>query len=111
MEGQRPVKESAIPFCKNQSRLVFGNNKFINPQNIDNYIVLGGYQALVKALFKMTPARVMAEVKNSKLRGRGEGGFPTGLKWETTRNTPVDVKCVIVNADEGDPGALGEGRF
>ena len=107
-DGQRLIKESGIPFYKNQSRLVFGNNKFIDPQNIDDYIFLGGYEALVKALFKMTPDQVLAEVKNSKLPGRGGGGFPTGLKWETTRNAPGDIKYVIINADEGDPGAYGD---
>jgi NADH-quinone oxidoreductase subunit F len=98
--------ERDIPFYKFQSRIVFGNNTRIDPKSIDDYIALGGYSALAKALFKMSPEEVLAEVKKSNLRGRGGGGFPAGVKWETTRNAPGDIKYVIVNADEGDPGAF-----
>ena len=104
-KGQKIVNESEIPFYKHQSRIVFGNNRLIDPKSIDDYIALGGYSALAKALFEMTPEQVLNEVKKANLRGRGGGGFPAGIKWETTRNAPGDMKYVIVNADEGDPGA------
>ncbi len=103
--GQKIVREDEIPFYKHQSRIVFGNNILLDPKSIDDYIALGGYSALVKVLFEMTPERVLTEVKKADLRGRGGGGFPAGIKWETTRNAPGDIKYVIVNADEGDPGA------
>lgn len=103
--GERIAKDSDIPFYKNQMRLVLGNNRYINPTDINDYIALGGYSSLSKALFQMTPEQVLAEIKKSNLRGRGGGGFPTGIKWETTRNAPGEPKYVIVNCDEGDPGA------
>jgi len=99
------VTESEIPFYKNQKRLIFGNNRRIDPKDIDDYIALGGYKALTKALLEMKPTQVLDEVKNSNLRGRGGGGFPAGRKWETTRNASETPKYVIVNCDEGDPGA------
>jgi NADH-quinone oxidoreductase subunit F len=94
-----------IPFYKGQMRTVFGTNMLIAPKNIDNYIALGGYSALAKSLYDMSPEEVLNEVKEADLRGRGGGGFPAGVKWETTRNAPGEPKYVIVNADEGDPGA------
>jgi NADH:ubiquinone oxidoreductase subunit F (NADH-binding)/(2Fe-2S) ferredoxin/Pyruvate/2-oxoacid:ferredoxin oxidoreductase delta subunit len=103
--GKKGAKESDISFYKNQMRIVFGNNRYINPRYIDDYIALGGYSALSRALFQMTPEQVLEEIKKSNLRGRGGGGFPTGIKWETTRNAPGEPKYVIVNCDEGDPGA------
>jgi NADP-reducing hydrogenase subunit HndC len=103
--GEKIAKDPDIPFYKNQMRLVFGNNRHINPRDIDDYIALGGYAALSRALFQMTPEQVLEEIKKSNLRGRGGGGFPTGIKWETTRNAPGEPKYVIVNCDEGDPGA------
>jgi len=103
--GQRIAKDPDIPFYKNQMRIVFGNNRHINPRDIDDYIALGGYSALSRALFQMTPEQVLEEIKKSNLRGRGGGGFPTGIKWETTKNAPGEPKYVIVNCDEGDPGA------
>jgi len=103
--GEKIVRESEIPFYKNQTRLIFGNNRKIDPRSIDDYLALGGYSALPKALLEMTPGQVIEEVKKSGLRGRGGGGFPTGRKWETCRNTLDDIRYVIVNADEGDPGA------
>jgi NADH-quinone oxidoreductase subunit F len=106
--GKGIVYESEIPFYKHQSRIVFGNNRLIDPRQIDDYIALGGYSALAKALFEMSPEGVLNEVKKANLRGRGGGGFPAGIKWETTRNAPGSVKYVIVNADEGDPGAYGD---
>ena len=103
--GKKGANESDISFYKNQMRTVFGNNRYINPRYIDDYIALGGYSALSKALFQMTPEQVLEEIKKSNLRGRGGGGFPTGIKWETTRNASGEPKYVIVNCDEGDPGA------
>ncbi len=102
---KRIVHEGEIPFYKHQSRIVFGNNRLIDPKSIDDYIALGGYSTLAKALFEMSPEEVVETVKRANLRGRGGGGFPTGKKWETTRNAPGETKYVIVNADEGDPGA------
>jgi len=104
--GEKVVHESEIPFYKNQMRLVIGNNIKIDPRKIEDYIALGGYSALAKALHKMTPLQVLEEIKKSNLRGRGGGGFPAGRKWEECRNAPGETKYVIVNADEGDPGAF-----
>jgi NADH:ubiquinone oxidoreductase subunit F (NADH-binding)/(2Fe-2S) ferredoxin/Pyruvate/2-oxoacid:ferredoxin oxidoreductase delta subunit len=103
--AEKIIRESEIPFYKNQTRLVFGSNSHIDPANIEDYLALGGYASLAKALHGMTPQQVVDEIKKSKLRGRGGGGFPAGRKWELCRNAPGDTKYVIVNADEGDPGA------
>ncbi|MFH0768285.1 MAG: NADH-ubiquinone oxidoreductase-F iron-sulfur binding region domain-containing protein [Chloroflexota bacterium] len=108
VSGEKVTKESEIPFYANQSRIILGNNLTIGMESIDDYIALGGYSALAKALFEMTPEQVLDEVKKSNLRGRGGAGFPTGIKWETTRNAPGEIKYVVVNADEGDPGAYGD---
>ncbi len=99
------VKESEIPFYKHQKRLVFGSNGSIDPKSIDDYLAIGGYAALKKALYDMSPEGVLEEVNKANLRGRGGGGFPAGRKWEGSRNDPEKIKYVIVNADEGDPGA------
>jgi len=104
-KGKRIVHEGDIPFYKHQSRIVFGNNRLIDPKSIDDYIALGGYSAIAKALFEMSPEEVLETVKRANLRGRGGGGFPAGMKWESTRSAPGETKYVIVNADEGDPGA------
>ena len=103
---EKAVRESDIPFYRNQKRNIIGNNIKIDPKCIDDYLALGGYSALTRVLFQMTSAQVVEEVKKSKLRGRGGGGFPTGIKWDAARNAPGDTKYVIVNADEGDPGAF-----
>jgi NADH-quinone oxidoreductase subunit F/NADP-reducing hydrogenase subunit HndC len=95
-----------IDFYKKQNRIVLGNCGFINPENIKEYIARDGYEALAKALTQMTPEQVIDEVKASGLRGRGGGGFPTGLKWQFARDAKGDKKYVICNADEGDPGAF-----
>ncbi|MDD4658830.1 MAG: NADH-quinone oxidoreductase subunit NuoF, partial [Eubacteriales bacterium] len=95
-----------IDFYKKQNRIVLRNCGFINPENIKEYIARGGYEALAKALTEMTPEQVIEEVKASGLRGRGGGGFPTGLKWSFARAAKGDKKYVICNADEGDPGAF-----
>jgi len=104
--SEKAVRESEIPFYKNQMRLLIGNNIKLDPKSIDDYLALGGYSALAKVLSQMTPEKVLDEVKKSNLRGRGGGGFPTGRKWEECRNAPGEVRYVIVNADEGDPGAF-----
>jgi NADH:ubiquinone oxidoreductase subunit F (NADH-binding)/(2Fe-2S) ferredoxin len=96
--------EHDVPFYKLQKRLVFGNNGSIDPTSLDDYLAVGGYAALGKAL-KMSPGQIIEEIKKAGLRGRGGGGFPTGVKWESTRQAPGDTKYVICNADEGDPGA------
>ncbi|MFA5375734.1 MAG: NADH-quinone oxidoreductase subunit NuoF [Dehalococcoidia bacterium] len=103
--SKKIVKIDDIPFYTGQSRIISGNNRYIDPENIDDYIALGGYSALTQVLGKMEPKEVLDVVKKSNLRGRGGGGFPTGVKWETSINAPSDIKYVIVNADEGDPGA------
>jgi NADH:ubiquinone oxidoreductase subunit F (NADH-binding)/(2Fe-2S) ferredoxin len=103
--GEKIAYEKEIPFYKYQNRVISGNNAKIDPKKIEDYIALGGYSALAKALFQMTPEEVLKEVKKANLRGRGGGGFPTSRKWETTRNAVEEPKYVIVNCDEGDPGA------
>src|SRR3972149_1451368 len=104
--GKTIEKLSDVPFYKYQHRLLLENNAKVDPKKIEDYIALGGYSALAKSLYKMTPEQVLEEVKKSNLRGRGGGGFPTGRKWEPTRNAPGEPKYVIVNCDEGDPGAF-----
>ncbi len=103
--GKRLTYESEIPFYNNQMQLIFGSNRRIDPRSIEDYLAIGGYRSLAKALFEMKPEEIIEEVKKAKLRGRGGGGFPTGRKWEFCRNAPGDIKYVVVNCDEGDPGA------
>ena len=103
---EKIVRESEIPFYKNQIRNLIGNNIKIDPKGIDDYLAVGGYSALAKALCQETPEQVVELVKNSNLRGRGGAGFSTGIKWEFARKSPDKTKYVIVNADEGDPGAF-----
>jgi len=117
----RPVKElmyippkeknpiprmSDIPFFADQTLIVLRNRGLINPENIDESIARGGYDAIAKVLTSMTPEQVINEIKASGLRGRGGGGFPTGIKWETCRHAHGETKYIICNADEGDPGAF-----
>ncbi len=104
--GQLVETEGEVPFYKKQMRLILGNNSKIDPHSIEDYIAIGGYSALAKVLGGMQPMDVVDEIKNSGIRGRGGGGFPTGRKWESTRNAEGDIKYVICNADEGDPGAF-----
>ena len=106
LTGKAARNLSEIPFYKYQKRLLLDSNAKVDPKKIEDYIALGGYTALAKALYQMTPEQVLDEVKKSNLRGRGGGGFPTGRKWESTRNAPGEPKYVIVNCDEGDPGAF-----
>ena len=104
--NEKAIREADIPFYRHQERNIIGNNIKIDPKCIDDYLALGGYSALTKALFQMTSEQVVEEVKKSGLRGRGGGGFPTGIKWDAARKAPGNTKYVIVNADEGDPGAF-----
>ncbi len=104
--GERVVRQEDVPFYRKQKRLVLGRNGHIDPESIGDYVVLGGYQALAKALFEMTSEEVIQTVIDSGLRGRGGGGFPTGRKWQSCREAPGDPHYVICNADEGDPGAF-----
>ena len=97
---------SETEFINRQFRMVLKNCGNIDPENIDEYIAQDGYQALGKVLTQMTPEQVVAEVKASGLRGRGGGGFPTGLKWEFACKSKNPVKYICCNADEGDPGAF-----
>ena len=103
--GEEIVREEDVPFYKHQKRIVFADNGKLDPREIEDYIRLGGYQALAKVLFEMTPEEVIGEVKRSGLRGRGGAGFPTGMKWEFCRKSAGDEKFIVCNADEGDPGA------
>ena len=100
------IDTKGIDFYKKQIRIALRNCGFINPENIDEYIARDGYLALGNCLTEKTPEEVIQEIKDSGLRGRGGGGFPTGLKWEITRQSEADQKYVVCNADEGDPGAF-----
>ena len=93
-------------FYKSQTRVALRNCGLIDPENIEEYIAYDGYQALIKCYNEYTPQDVIDVIKASGLRGRGGGGFPTGLKWQFTKNTDSDVKYICCNADEGDPGAF-----
>lgn len=95
-----------IHFYQRQVRIALRNCGIIDPEKIDDYIAIDGYQALGKVITEMKPIDVINEIKNSGLRGRGGAGFPTGIKWESAYNSKGDKKYVICNADEGDPGAF-----
>lgn len=106
-KDDRHVTDSKhMDFYKKQFRVALRNCGFIDPENIDEYIARDGYAALAKCLTRNTPVEVIDEIKRSGLRGRGGGGFPTGLKWEFTNRNQADQKYVVCNADEGDPGAF-----
>ena len=100
----KPLNETN--FYKKQHRVALRNCGVIDPENIEEYIAMDGYQALAKCLTELTPDEVIQIVKDSGLRGRGGGGFPTGLKWSFTAKNTADQKYVVCNADEGDPGAF-----
>jgi len=104
--GEKAVHMHEVPFYKHQMRILTGDIPRIDPTRIDDYIAVGGYSALAKALSKMTSDQVLQEVKKANLRGRGGGGFPAGLKWETTKNAPEKTKYVIVNGHEGESAAF-----
>lgn len=95
-----------VDFYRGQARIVLRNCGYIDPLNLDDFIAVGGYSSLAKVLTSMTPDQVVEEIKSSGLRGRGGAGFPTWLKWEFTKKAEDDVKYVLCNADEGDPGAF-----
>lgn len=101
-----PETGEAIPFQSKQLRIVLSNCGLIDPESIDDYLALDGYEALKKALTQLTPEQVIDEITRSGLRGRGGGGFSTGVKWGLARRTPRWPKYVICNGDEGDPGAF-----
>jgi NADP-reducing hydrogenase subunit HndC len=103
-EEVKPLKET--DFYKKQKRVALRNCGVINPEDINEYIAYDGYQALAKCLTELKPEEVIQIVKDSGLRGRGGGGFPTGLKWSFTAANKADQKYVVCNADEGDPGAF-----
>jgi NADH-quinone oxidoreductase subunit F len=94
-----------IPFFKGQKKIVLRDSGLINPEDIEEYIGVGGYSALMKALTHLTKDNVLEEIKKSKLRGRGGAGFPTAIKWEMMKKVDANQKYIICNADEGDPGA------
>jgi NADH-quinone oxidoreductase subunit F len=102
---ERIVHEYDVPFYREQQRVLLKNNGIIDPNSIEDYIAVGGYQAAAKA-FGMKPQAVIDEIKRAGLRGRGGAGFATGVKWELCRAAKGDQKYVICNADEGDPGAF-----
>jgi len=108
--GGSPVEHlhcpTDIPFFTRQHKLVLANCGQIDPERIEDYIAQGGYEALYNALRNMTPRNVIEEITRSGLRGRGGAGYPTGLKWTTVSKAVSDVKFVVCNADEGDPGAF-----
>ncbi|HEX9061540.1 MAG TPA: NADH-quinone oxidoreductase subunit NuoF [Clostridia bacterium] len=103
---ERVEHQKDISFYKKQIRIALRNCGFINPEEINEYIAVDGYQALAKVLSGMKPEEVIDIVKKSGLRGRGGGGYPTGLKWEAAKKSESDIKYIICNADEGDPGAF-----
>jgi len=104
--NQQISDSKGMDFYKKQTRIALRNCGFINPESIDEYISRDGYAALGKCLTDYSPEETINEIKESGLRGRGGGGFPTGLKWEITRKSEADQKYVVCNADEGDPGAF-----
>ena len=103
---KRKVSFETHPFFAGQLRIVLENAGRVDPERIDSYVAAGGYSALAKALTQMKPAEVVAEVTRSGLRGRGGAGYPTGVKWQLVAKQQNDVKYVVCNADEGDPGAF-----
>lgn len=104
--GKIYQSQESIPFYEKQTRLVLKNCGHIDAENIEEYIAVGGYEALEKVLFEMDKETAIEEIKKSNLRGRGGAGFPTGKKWEQVARQPEKVKYVVCNGDEGDPGAF-----
>lgn len=106
VSGEKCRTETEIPFYEAQDRQILSQNRMVDPCSIEDYIVAGGYTAFTRVLNNsVTPDRIIKEIKESRLRGRGGGGFPTGRKWQECCEAPGDEKYVICNADEGDPGA------
>jgi len=105
--GQEPVaEESKIPFYAYQQKIAMSTCGRLDSEDIREYLAFGGYQALARALYALTPEQVVADIKASGLRGRGGGGFLTGVKWEACQRTASEKKYIVCNADEGDPGAF-----
>jgi NADH-quinone oxidoreductase subunit F len=104
--GQRIVHEEEIPFYREQKRVLLKDSGSIDPTSFEDYLAIGGYKGLAKALTGMTPEDITAEVKKAGLRGRGGAGFPTAVKWELCRSAKGSPKYIVCNADEGDPGAF-----
>jgi NADH:ubiquinone oxidoreductase subunit F (NADH-binding)/(2Fe-2S) ferredoxin len=98
--------DTTQPFFTRQHKVTLENSGVINPEKIEDYILYDGYKALLQVVTAMSPQGVIDEIKKSGLRGRGGGGFPTGSKWQIVHDAPGDLKYVICNADEGDPGAF-----
>ena len=109
--GARCVHENEIPFYKNQMRLVIADQGKIDPKSFEDYLAIGGYSALTKALTGMTPDQVVEEVKKANLRGRSGNGFAAGRKWEACRKAEGEPKYIICNCHEGDPGAFVDRRM
>lgn len=109
VKGRRPPTVSALPhdfpFLARQMKVVLANSGSIDPERVEEYVAAGGYGALAHALHEMTPEDVCREVSVSGFRGRGGGGYPTGVKWNLARKAPGERKYVVANGDEGDPGA------
>jgi bidirectional [NiFe] hydrogenase diaphorase subunit len=103
---ERLICPTDIPFFARQHKIVLANCGRVDPERIEDYVAVGGYEALYRAITEMTSTEVLTEVKASGLRGRGGAGYPTGLKWQTVAKSPDPAKYVICNADEGDPGAF-----
>nr|MBL0713336.1 NAD(P)H-dependent oxidoreductase subunit E [Desulfobacterales bacterium] len=103
--------QADIPFFAHQMPRALRNKGLIDPESIDDYIAPDGYLATVKALKEMSPDQIVEEVKTSGLRGRGGAGFPAGMKWQFAKASPGDLKYVLCNADEGDPGAFLDRRL
>jgi NADH-quinone oxidoreductase subunit F len=104
--ARNAIHSSGIPFFNNQLRHLLGVMSQIDSTSVDDYIASGGYKALAKTLFQLSPADVINEIKQSGLRGRGGAGFYVGAKWESARKAPGNIKYIVCNADEGDPGAF-----
>lgn len=105
-EGKAYEKQEEIPFYKQQTRVALEDCGRINAESIKEYIAVGGYSAVAKALFDMTPQQIVDEISEASLRGRGGGGFPTGRKWAQVLAQDSEIKYVVCNGDEGDPGAF-----
>ena len=105
-DGTPYQRQDDIPFYKQQTRVALEHCGHINAESIREYIAMGGYSAVAKALFDMTPEGIVKEISEAGLRGRGGGGFPTGKKWEQVLRQPGPDKYVVCNGDEGDPGAF-----
>lgn len=105
-EGKAYEKQEEIPFYKQQTRVALEDCGRINAESIKEYIAVGGYSAVAKALFDMTPQQIVDEISDASLRGRGGGGFPTGRKWAQVLAQDSEIKYVVCNGDEGDPGAF-----